>query len=80
MIICPESNAGNAEILANNIRKKIEQFEFPKADKVTSSFGVTQHDQNDNSPDTFKRVDDALYKAKNAGRNKVVVENVNDSA
>lgn len=42
--------------------------------KITSSFGVSLYRQNENVDDLLKRADLALYKSKNAGRNRVSVE------
>lgn len=39
---------------------------------VTSSIGVTQYRQNESIEETFKRVDDLLYRAKASGRDTVV--------
>ena len=42
LIICPETNLLQAEIVAEKIRGIIEQFEFSESLKLTCSFGVTQ--------------------------------------
>ncbi len=39
---------------------------------VTVSFGITEYNQNDTKSELLKRVDIALYQAKNGGRNQVV--------
>jgi diguanylate cyclase (GGDEF)-like protein/PAS domain S-box-containing protein len=42
--------------------------------KITVSLGITMHQADDNSIDTLlKRADDALYQAKNQGRNQIVL-------
>jgi diguanylate cyclase (GGDEF)-like protein len=38
----------------------------------TVSIGVARHETNESIDELFKRVDDALYKAKNEGRNRVL--------
>ena len=77
MIILPETNVNNAFIPIERLRKEIEKFEFQANTQkfnVTASFGLA-----DNCVDaiTFeqliKNTDIALYKAKNSGRNKVVI-------
>jgi PleD family two-component response regulator len=40
----------------------------------SASFGVTTKNDEDSELSVFKRVDDALFLAKNGGRNKVVSE------
>ena len=75
LIICPETNINKAEILAEKIRKTIEDYTFPLVGKITCSFGVSQYHQEDETDDTFQRTDKALYKAKHSGRNSVVAVN-----
>jgi len=42
--------------------------------KITVSLGITMHQADDNSIDALlKRADDALYQAKNQGRNQIVL-------
>ena len=59
--------------IAENIRSKIETSDFAPVPKVTVSIGVTMvKDANISHKDIFKKVDEALYEAKETGRNKVV--------
>lgn len=60
-----------AEDIAQRIRKKIDEHEFSFIKHVTVSIGVVTYNSNENSVDMLKRVDSALYKAKDSGRNKV---------
>ena len=59
--------------IANFIRKEINRYSFDTVKKVTCSFGVTDFRMNDTQIDIFHRVDNALYKAKDSGRNRVIV-------
>jgi len=43
LIICPETNVVNAEVLAENLRAKINKHIFSPITKVTCSFGVTKY-------------------------------------
>ena len=52
-------------------RRNIEKLNHPTAGSVTASFGVTQFKENDTPNTLFKRCDNALYKAKESGRNRV---------
>ncbi len=61
----------NARIVAENIRKAIENLDHRVAGKITASFGVTGSKKDDTIESIFKRADDALYKAKDKGRNRV---------
>lgn len=59
---------------ADKLRKLIEQYAFDQVGRVTCSFGVTVYRHGDAEESLLKRVDDYLYRAKEAGRNCVVFE------
>lgn len=59
--------------IANTIRKEINKYSFDRVKKVTCSFGVTDFKIDDTQIDIFHRVDKALYKAKESGRDRVVI-------
>lgn len=69
--ILPYVNKADAYRIADKIRAKVEAHK--KIFAVTMSFGVTEYTKGEDLEVTFKRADKALYEAKNAGRNKVVV-------
>lgn len=54
-----------------NLREKIESHSFENVSTLTCSFGVTLIRDDEPLHDTLKRADDALYQAKNSGRNRV---------
>jgi diguanylate cyclase (GGDEF)-like protein len=60
--------------IANLLRKEIANYLFNRVKKVTCSFGVTEFKSDDRESDIFRRVDKALYEAKEGGRNRVVVK------
>jgi diguanylate cyclase (GGDEF)-like protein len=60
--------------LASRLRLEIEKYHFDVVENVTCSFGVTQFTQGDTQSLFFERVDEALYEAKENGRNKVVTK------
>jgi len=72
VIISPETTLEDAKALAEKLRKEIENFLFEEGFSITCSFGVTSLNQEDTKETILKRVDEALYKAKREGRNKVV--------
>jgi len=75
MILFPETTLEDAYTTIEKLRIAIEQTQLStKIDRpITCSFGVTFYDiKNDNINSLLKRVDDALYKAKETGRNKVI--------
>ncbi|WP_368031234.1 transporter substrate-binding domain-containing protein [Arcobacter sp. s6] len=71
IIICNNTNLNNSKILAENIRKIIENTKFDKIGTKTVSLGLSQFQKDDNIKTIFKRADDALYEAKTTGKNKV---------
>ena len=71
-IILSESAVQNdAYILAERLRETIKTFPFDVIGNLTCSFGLSQCEKNDTATTILKRADDALYKAKKSGRNKV---------
>ncbi|MGB5867623.1 MAG: transporter substrate-binding domain-containing protein [Arcobacteraceae bacterium] len=75
VIICPESHQENVYNLIEKIRLYIENYTFENIGNITASFGITMLQENDTEEALLKRADDALYKAKNNGRNQVFVNN-----
>ena len=77
IMIMPETNIEVAIIPVQRLRRMIEEYDFDyngvKA-KVTASIGLTMNYQEFNSPaDILKSADEALYKAKESGRNRIVL-------
>jgi diguanylate cyclase (GGDEF)-like protein len=73
----PETGLNGAALIAERVRHGISQLEFD-AEKnsfsVTVSIGVSKLlDSNDNMENMLKRSDECLYKAKETGRNRVVL-------
>ena len=71
IIVAPHTNRDEAHYLAEKLRKAIQNHH--KITDITASFGVTEYRLCEEEDELFKRVDYALYEAKNSGRNKVVV-------
>ena len=57
-----------------NLRKLIENVEFKTIGKKTCSIGLTQFKKGDTVDSVLVRADEALYEAKETGRNKVCVK------
>ncbi len=58
--------------LASRLRKSVEERPFLHVGNITCSFGVTEFRAGDTDTILLNRVDEALYEAKNSGRNRVV--------
>ena len=71
IVVATDIDINNAEKLANNLREKIANHKFKDVDKITTSIGITVAKSQDNRDDLIERADNALYDAKNGGRNRV---------
>lgn len=77
VMIMPETNIEGAIIPVQRLRRMVEEYDFEyngvKA-KVTVSMGLTMNYQEFSSPaEILKSADEALYQAKESGRNRVVL-------
>jgi polar amino acid transport system substrate-binding protein len=73
IVIFPEADIQYISKLTQNLRLKIANHNFKDISNFTASFGLTLSNKDDNSDTILKRADIALYKAKETGKNKVVV-------
>lgn len=74
MIVLSNTSVEEAKGLANRLRIEIDKYPFEVVKHVTCSFGVTEFSAGDTQFDFLERVDEALYEAKDAGRNKVIMK------
>ena len=72
VILVPETGIQSAVDLAERTRKNVAGFDFTIERKVTCSFGVTEYRMGEDPVELVNRADEALYQAKETGRNKVV--------
>ena len=72
VILLPRTSLDTALQIAESIRAAVARITIPGLPRFTVSIGVARHDQGESIDELFKRVDDALYRAKNDGRNKVL--------
>ena len=75
----PDVHSDKALAITEEIREKVANLRFVSAKtkerlpKLTISIGLSEMQNNDEFDAIVSRADDAMYKAKNAGRNRVVV-------
>lgn len=73
LVLLPETDLEGAKNVAEKIRLSIESKTVSSLNlSITASFGVSVLKLDDKEDSFIARVDDALYKAKNQGRNKVI--------
>jgi len=73
MIVCSDTDANGATILATKLKEAMDNHQFETVGNITGSFGVVQY-IDDDKYNIIKCCDDALYKAKKDGRNRVVTQ------
>lgn len=72
VILCPETPLETALERAERLRRAIAETSIAGREQiqVTASFGVSQIEEEDTAESVIKRADEALYEAKNNGRNR----------
>ena len=71
LVLCPDTAAAGAHELAERLRRRIEQHAFPEGLRITASIGCAHHRRGESLDRLVGRADDALYRAKAAGKNRV---------
>lgn len=71
IIICVEIQKEALLAFTENIRSCVEKFSFTDVGSKTASFGVAMYEDLEKKERLIERADEALYRAKNNGRNRV---------
>ncbi|HEY3400311.1 MAG TPA: diguanylate cyclase [Geothrix sp.] len=71
LLVLPETDLDKACLLAEKLRQAIAAETFPAVGHKTGSFGVAAYDPEDTVASLVERADQALYEAKNTGRDRV---------
>ncbi len=71
IVLASETTLPNAAVLGEKLRKLVSTHNFPEVGQVTSSFGISEYIYSETADTMMKRVDSALYAAKDNGRNRV---------
>ncbi|WP_304543592.1 sensor domain-containing diguanylate cyclase [Sulfurimonas microaerophilic] len=72
ILLLPNTNLLGAIHFIEKIRELIATTNFHKNISITCSFGLAEFSEEESVEEFFKRADDALYTAKNSGRNQLV--------
>jgi diguanylate cyclase (GGDEF)-like protein len=73
MMLLPDTDLDDAAQVAERLRRLMEETDSPTGRPVTLSFGVAHYPQTSPLPDkVLKGADEAMYRAKEEGRNRVV--------
>jgi len=72
LLRCPDADA--ARIAYERLRHRIESHDFPQIGTLTVSIGFTGIDADDTPGAAFERADQAVYQAKQTGRNRTVAD------
>lgn len=73
MVLLPQTGLDTAKDVAKKLRRTIAAHPFDKLGSITASFGVVELAPHESSKSLAQRVDEALYRAKALGRNRVEV-------
>ena len=80
VILLPFTKLREAKMVAERLRKKVEQANIEISDtetiSITISMGIYEINPDDNEETLIKNVDKALYEAKETGRNRIVAYEV----
>ncbi len=71
IVICPGIDLSGAKHCAENLRQCMQTTRFGVVEHQLASFGVTAYMEGDTADSILQRVDAALYRAKEQGRNQV---------
>jgi len=70
-VLLPETGLPQALRLAERLRQAVAALKVPPVERLSASFGVAQASPTDSPFSLLKRADEALYRAKRAGKNRV---------
>lgn len=82
IMVLTDTALEGAMVTAERVRQRVEQLQFAAIDpelRITVSIGVAEHVRRADSAATLQRADDALYAAKDTGRNRSVAAPLGDS-
>ena len=72
-VILPESTLEDAELLCERLKNHMTVRPIPQAGRLQISAGIAELRAQDDAVTLFERADDALYRAKEAGKGRIAV-------
>ena len=72
MIILPQTTLESSIDIGERLRVSIEEYTFDSIGEITISLGLVSYRRDETFEEILKRVDIALYKAKDTGRNQLI--------
>jgi diguanylate cyclase (GGDEF)-like protein/PAS domain S-box-containing protein len=76
VILLPDTGPAGAGQVAERLRANLQSFCFPAGVRATASLGVASRRPGENLAGLIGRADGAMYRAKQDGRNRVVIDAV----
>lgn len=73
IVVLDKADLDSASIIAEKLRQRTQHYDFGLNTSITLSVGISQYNPNMTIADTIKAADAAMYKAKNQGRNQIVL-------
>jgi len=73
IIALPETSLIEATTICQRLSMNIHEISVAGIDNITVSIGITESFKHDDYDEIVQRADDALYQAKNSGRNQVMI-------
>lgn len=73
VIILPGTTLANARIVASRLQQAFQTIQLPDLSFLTASIGCTTASPDETEQTFYKRMDDALYLAKEGGRNRIIL-------
>ena len=73
VILLPGTTPPSALIVASRLQKAFRRIQLPDRSFLTASIGCTTASSNESEQIFYKRMDDALYLAKEGGRNRIIL-------
>jgi diguanylate cyclase (GGDEF)-like protein len=73
LLLCPETTLEEVHRVVDRLIQAIQHLHVEQIGHLTCSFGIAEYRNNDTLSSWFERADQALYRAKELGRNQSVV-------